>query len=253
MGAVTTTPTSTLDRLRRRLAGSDEYGIALLLILATIVLLASIGERAWGQLLAATLGGGTLLFILVTSRARPRTIRFAVVVVVCAIVLATITVLLGYEGRNPYALVTALLAFVAPLVIVRRLFASETITMRTVAGALCLYLLIGLFFSSVYTIIDGLDGPFFAQTSTPLPSDFVYFSYITITTVGYGDFTAASQFGRMLAATEALIGQIYLVAGVALLVANLGRSRRPGELRPTDLVDEMQALAPDDAESEPVS
>ncbi len=249
---MTTAAPSWLARIRARLAGPDEYGIALVLILATIVLLASIDTSGPGQLVAASLGGATLIFILVTSRAHPRTIRIAVVVVVVAIVLATIVAVLGYQARNPYSLVIALLAFVAPFVIARRLLGAETITVRTVAGALCLYLLIGLFFSSIYTVLDGIAGPFFVQTDTPSSGDFVYFSYITITTVGYGDFTAASQFGHMLAATEALIGQIYLVAGVALLVANLGQSRRPGQQRPTDLVDELRALAPDDADSEPV-
>ena len=249
MDTVTTNPASTVDRLRGRLAGPDEYGIVLVLLLATIIVLASTGEGTWGQLAASCLAGGTLLFILTTSRARSRTMRFAAVIVVAAIALATAAVLFGYEKRNPYAVIIAMLAFVAPLVIARRLFASETITLRTVAGALCLYLLIGLFFSSVYTIIDGLAGPFFAQTDDPLASDFVYFSYITITTVGYGDFTAASPVGHMLAATEALIGQIYLVAGVALLVSNLGRSRRPADAAAKDLVDELRAMAPDDHES----
>jgi hypothetical protein len=247
-----TTPTPRRERPQSPLSDPDRYGVALVLILLTILMVTSTGEGTVGQLAAVVLGGGTLLFILVTSRAHRRTIRFAALVVVGAIAVATITDLLGYGERNPYSVVMAMLAFVAPIVIARRLLAVETITLRTVAGALCLYLLIGLFFSSVYTIVDGLAGPFFAQTNDPAPGDFVYFSYITITTVGYGDFTAASQFGRMLAATEALIGQIYLVAGVALLVSNLGRRRSRGAPGRVDLVDELRALAPRDAEDESV-
>ena len=57
-------------------------------------------------------------------------------------------------------------------------------------------------------------------------SDFVYFSFATLTTVGYGDLTAATDLGRSLAITEALIGQIYLVTVVALIVPNIGRARR---------------------------
>jgi len=68
---------------------------------------------------------------------------------------------------------------------------------------------------------------FFVQVQTPQTGDFVYFSYITITTTGYGDLTAASNFGRMLAASEALIGQLYLVSVVALLVGNVGRTVEP--------------------------
>ena len=55
---------------------------------------------------------------------------------------------------------------------------------------------------------------------------YVYFSFITLTTVGFGDFTPAANLGRMLAASEALLGQLYLVLVISLLVANLGRFNR---------------------------
>jgi voltage-gated potassium channel Kch len=59
------------------------------------------------------------------------------------------------------------------------------------------------------------------------PNDFLYFSFATLTTVGYGDLVAATDLGRSLAISEALIGQIYLVTVVALIVGNL----RPGAVR----------------------
>jgi voltage-gated potassium channel Kch len=59
------------------------------------------------------------------------------------------------------------------------------------------------------------------------PNDFLYFSFATLTTVGYGDLVAATDLGRSLAVSEALIGQIYLVTVVALIVGNL----RPGAVR----------------------
>ncbi len=60
-----------------------------------------------------------------------------------------------------------------------------------------------------------------------MPSDFVYYSFVTLTTVGYGDLTASTGIGRMLSVTEALVGQLYLVTVVAILVSNLGRNRKP--------------------------
>jgi hypothetical protein len=57
----------------------------------------------------------------------------------------------------------------------------------------------------------------------------VYFSFVTLTTTGYGDLTARYDAGRMTAILEALFGQLYLVSIVALLVANMGRARRPRE------------------------
>jgi hypothetical protein len=227
----------------------DRYGIALVLILVTIVVLASAGDTTEGQLVAASLGGITLLFILVTSRALPRTIRLASVLVVIAIALATLAVLFGHEGRNPYSVVVAMLSFVAPLVILRRLFTVETISLETVAGALCLYVLIGLCFSSIYLVLNGVAPPFFTQTTTPSSGDFIYFSYVTMATVGYGDYTAASQFGRMLAVTEALLGEIYLVGVVAILISNLGRTR-PSRLPRGSVVGEIKAVASANTERE---
>jgi len=104
---------------------------------------------------------------------------------------------------------------------------------KTVAGALCVYLLIGLLFAYVFAIIDILGGPFFTQTSHPSGVDFVYFSFVTLTTVGYGDLTARGNLGHMLSVGEALFGQLYLVAVVALLIANIGTSRN-GSANTTD-------------------
>jgi hypothetical protein len=96
----------------------------------------------------------------------------------------------------------------------------------TVAGALCIYLLAGLFFAFVYSAIGAFqEGQFFAQTETTTSVDCVYFSFVTLTTVGYGDLTARTDFGRMTSISEALFGQLYLVSVVALLVGNLGRTR----------------------------
>ncbi len=53
----------------------------------------------------------------------------------------------------------------------------------------------------------------------------MYYSFVTLSTLGYGDLTARTDLGRMLSVSEALLGQLYLVSVVALLVANLGRSR----------------------------
>jgi voltage-gated potassium channel Kch len=55
----------------------------------------------------------------------------------------------------------------------------------------------------------------------------VYYSFITLTTTGYGDFVPLADVARMVAVTEALLGQVYLVTIVALLVSNVGGSRRP--------------------------
>ena len=133
-------------------------------------------------------------------------------------------------GGGVVALVNALLVGVAPIAIARSIWRRRVIDVRTVLGALCIYVLLGMLWSFVYTGIGDLGTqPFFAQQAKGSTADYLYFSYVTLTTVGYGDLTAAGGLGRALAVLEALLGQIYLVTIVALLVSNLGRGlgRKP--------------------------
>jgi len=69
--------------------------------------------------------------------------------------------------------------------------------------------------------------PFFTSQERGTPSDYMYFSFITLATVGYDDLTPQGGIGRTLAVTEGLSGQIYLVTAVAALVGNMGRERTP--------------------------
>jgi hypothetical protein len=213
---------------RQQVRRPDSYGVALVLILATILILALAGEQPLGQLVAVALGGGTLLFVLHTSLAKRRTLALAGGVVGLGLVVTGVALVAGEDLRSSY-LVSAtglLLALLAPIAIVRRMASRPTITVRTVLGALCIYLLIGLFYSYVFSFVDAAEGqPFFVQVSHASRADYLYFSYTTQTTVGFGDLSARTDLGRMLAVSEALIGQIYLVSAVAFLVANVGRAR----------------------------
>jgi voltage-gated potassium channel Kch len=87
-----------------------------------------------------------------------------------------------------------------------------------------------MFFASCFALIGAASGQgFFAQVQPPAKAgsiDYLYFSLTTITTVGYGDFTARGDVGRMTAVLEAIFGQLYLITVVALVVQNLGQARR---------------------------
>jgi Ion channel len=114
--------------------------------------------------------------------------------------------------------------------VLRSLRASQAVEVQAVMGVLALFMLIGMFFASVYGAIDRLGGdPFFADGTPATVSNCLYYSFTTLTTVGYGDLTARTDLGHTLSIFEALFGQIYLVTVVALIVSNLGRRapRRP--------------------------
>jgi hypothetical protein len=98
---------------------------------------------------------------------------------------------------------------------------------QSVGGAICIYILIGLVFLFVYSAIAALgDGNLFAQGTDGTRSIRLYFSFVTLATLGYGDYTPAGDLGRTVAAVEALFGQLYLVTVIALLVSRLGARRR---------------------------
>jgi uncharacterized membrane protein YjjP (DUF1212 family) len=215
---------------RERFRAPDSYGLLLAAIGVVTISAGLLGSLAapWRGVIALLLAG-TLLFAFRTSRVSARIQRVAIGFVIVAVVAVAVASV-GRSDRfatTVFGAVDALLAAAALVAILRRLAKHDVITGTTVAGAACSYLLIGLFFASVYTFLAGVSAdPFFAETAAERSVDFLYFSFITLTTVGYGDFTAAGDLGRMLAAGEALTGQLFLVTVVALVVGNLGRARR---------------------------
>jgi hypothetical protein len=215
------------EAARRLLAREDDFGVALVLILLTVCIFAAV-EGPLGQLASVALSGGTLLFVIHTAGGHRRTFRVSAVVVSIAILSAAAATIAGGDAATATAgLVGLLLAVVAPIVILRRIVLSPTITVRLVLGALAIYLLVGLAYAYLFPLVATLTHtPFFVQTATPDASDYIYFSYTTLATIGYGDYTAAISIGRMAAVSEGLVGQLYLVSAVALLVGNVGRTLR---------------------------
>src|SRR2546421_413652 len=99
---------------------------------------------------------------------------------------------------------------------------QDGVNAQSVTGAICIYILIGLLFLFVYGAIAVLgSGHFFAQGTDGTRSLRLYFSYVTLATLGYGDYTPAGDLGHTLAVLEALVGQLYLVTVLALLVSRL--------------------------------
>lgn len=218
---------------RPDLGGKHRYGYVLLTIMATFIVLASGVDGPWVRVLAALLEATTLILVFYTAGVHPEYRRFVVGVVVGAALLLLLSLLGGEDFTKGFAaLLAALFALAAISGIVRGVGLQPEINIGSVAGALAIYLMLGFFFADVYAAVGAIGSePFFAAGQSDTTSHFFYFSYATQTTVGYGDFTAASDFGRTLAVIQALIGQIYLVAVVGLVVANIGRKREPGDAR----------------------
>jgi Ion channel len=119
-----------------------------------------------------------------------------------------------------------LLIVTTAVVIGRGVIGQDEINRQSVVGAICVYLLVGLLFTYAYTVIATLgDGALFTDGTDGTVAIRLYFSFVTLTTVGYGDYATATDLGHALSVTEALIGQLYLVTIVAVLVAGVRRDR----------------------------
>ena len=116
-----------------------------------------------------------------------------------------------------------------PVAILRKIgkeFKEEGVDLEVVLGALCAYLYIGAYFAFLYDVMATLSkSPFFAQPGADSKLNYLYFSFITLTTTGYGDISPAFGPGQMMAVTEAVIGQLYLVSVVAIVVSAYGKRK----------------------------
>jgi hypothetical protein len=213
-------------------AGGDQnatagfrFGAVFLISFATVVFLIAAPAANWSRAVALALEFASLLVVIETSRARAATRRARAAVV--GVAAATIVILTGagvLSSTVSFAL-GAILALVVPAALLGglwRLFRARGVTVQTVAGALAIYLLVGVLFASVIGFAAHVsDQPYFANGGDGTSSERVYYSFTVLTTTGFGDFTAGTSFARTLAVVEMLLGQLYLVTVIGVLVGNL--------------------------------
>ena len=219
---------------RERLAGPDRYGVLLLLILITFVTSVVLRDSEWQRLAAVGMVGLMLLVALRTSQAPKRLQWFALGAVPLIVVGTAAAAAAGDDAvdiRIAMSALTTVLLLAVLFAIVHRLSTHLTIAWPTILGALCIYLVFGMVFASAYEFAGHLqDGALFVDQEGFTSADTLYFSIVTLTTVGFGDLTMRADVTRMMSAMEALLGQIYLITAVALLIGNFGRARRPRQV-----------------------
>jgi hypothetical protein len=206
---------------------SDAFGLVLILVLITYVLTSLLENRGWDAVILIVATSMTTVVALISSHARSRLIRTAVILSALTVTLAAIGAASGgHTWLNFASAVQVLLLTVAMAAVLRRVVSTPEVGSRTILGALSVYAVLGILFTFVYGAIDRVQsGPFFEGTPHPIGSDFIFFSYTTLTTTGYGNLVPGGQPGRMISGLEMMIGQIFLVT----LVAGLVSLWRPGE------------------------
>lgn len=197
------------------------YGMLLVLLVATYLMSAFTSGDFVG---VVQLGLFVLTaFLALRSSQVPRGRKLALAAVVLAGSGAAAGLVIARPSDQAVAAAsiwTGVLLLVTVGTIVRRILLLSTVTMQAIYAVISAYLILGLMYAAFYAAISLLDGGhFFAHAQPGNSRTFQYFSFTTLTTLGYGDFTAAENGGRAIAVMEALTGQVFLATLVARLVA----------------------------------
>jgi hypothetical protein len=213
--------------LRRAERVRDAFGLVLLLVLTTYVLTSLLSNRGWSAVVLTVATSATSIVALTSSHVPPRLVRAALVLSAATIVLAAAAAISDdHIWLNVASVVQISLLTIAMGAVLHRVVTAAEVGSRTILGAISIYTVLGILFTYLYGTIDRIQGgPFFEGIASPTGSDFLFFSYTTLTTTGYGDLVPGDQPGRMVAGLEMMIGQIFLVT----LVAGLVSLWRPGE------------------------
>jgi hypothetical protein len=205
-----------------------------LFLLATLILYPYAETSRFGYYALRVLGSAAILLSVYAANFRRSLLIFAVLLAVPAlfqhITLPVIT-------ANSFSIINTVLSFIFDVFIVvilfRLVFARAEVNWETIFGALCIYLLVGFSFASVYGAVATLQpNAFFLDPRTNLHAvpdrfDFIYYSFGTMTSLGAAGITAVSRQARSVSVLEAILGVLYL----AVLIARLIGAYRPGPVR----------------------
>jgi voltage-gated potassium channel len=165
-----------------------------------------------------------LMFIGVWSFLKNRTLfNIGMTLATLGLFFSTLNIFLKL---NPLFLIShfTILSFCILSVVVgiTNILFSGSITTNKIIGSINIYLLLGIIWAEFYVFIAYVDPSAFngieLSAAEGLGSDFIYFSFVTLTTLGYGDISPASDVTRAVAYLEAICGQFYLTILVASLV-----------------------------------
>jgi len=208
-------------------------GTLILMMLAMpLVVLCEPGIHSW---LARAVLTGTLVIVLLSAVFAVAETRRTMIIVLALAVPPILMRLINMSADEDHLRVGEHLWEVAFFVyaiavLTRHLFRAKRVCFDTMCAAVCTYLLLGILWSMLYSTLDIMHPGSFAflpaEVAEPDRLRFddertvyaMYYSFVTLTTLGYGDIVPSSPMARMLAVLEALTGQLFLAVLVARLV-----------------------------------
>ncbi len=214
----------------------DRFGLLLLTLISAYVLSAFASGTVTSAVQIVLFLGAALLAVRSGQIGR-RAARLAITAVVGGSAVAvTLAVTHSADaGAGVANLWTALVLLLAVVLIVRRVLTEPEVTLQSIFGAVSAYMIIGLMFAAIFSAMNKFgNGNFFVagQAASAKTQTFQYFSFTTLTTLGYGDYTAAQSSGQAVAVMEAVLGQVFLATLVARLVAAFRGPRSPARAQP---------------------
>jgi Ion channel len=199
----------------------DSYASLLVLLLANFFLLELVDDQRWGAVGSTLLSAAALLVAISDPDAGHKVKRRHIVLVLACVALAPLVLIVNGASivGLTYLLPVALVVSATLPITLNRVLHHRRVTHETILGALCAYVLIGFVFAFAFLAVnDFRDEPFFTQPGPHSQGEFLYFSFVALTTLGFGDLSPSTGLPQALTVIEALLGSVFLVTLVARLV-----------------------------------
>ena len=196
----------------------------LLIILICIFIVRSLVENWLGHLLLSLCFLGASIATLETFDLPRKALNFlrVIAIIACAFTMINLT---KFYWFNIYISIIGYLAYaifmiLAIVIIQRRINTAEKVNQDIIRGSICIYLILGILWHIFYLIIWDVDAAAFQGLEASSASQkLFYFSFTTLTTLGYGDITPVNRLAMTLTNLESIIGQLYPAIVIAKLVS----------------------------------
>ena len=147
------------------------------------------------------------------------------------IIIATL-VLIWMMYFSPYALVkyiafllSVMVFIIATIIMIKQIVSSKTVSGKVIVEVICGYLLIGVILGFLNRVLLWINPEAIGLDGSSTMSDIVYYSFITVTTIGYGDISPVSPAAKSLSILFGVIGQLYLTIIIALIIGKFLNSK----------------------------
>jgi Ion channel len=221
----------TIESLDKSALTGRRFFLLFLLLLTTLILYPYAEATVFGYYAFRVIGSSAILISVYAANFRRSLLIFVLVLAVPAVIQRF---LLPRAHVSSFSIVNMVLSFIFDVVVVvmifRHVFAREQTNSETVFGALCIYLLVGFSFASVYHMVSAIQpnafylDPHANFHTVPDRFDFIYYSFGTMTSLGAAGIVPVSAHARAISILEAILGVLYL----AVLVARLMGAYRTG-------------------------